>query len=158
MNDLQQQLLRVLADGVLVLHAAVVLFVVGGLVAILVGNHCGWRLVNAPSFRVVHLLAIVYVAVQSWFGVDCPLTTLEFALRAHAGAPIGDETAFIARALQWLLYWEAPPWVFVVADTSCMAAVAWAWWRFPPHWRRQDRDAAHVGESPERAFAARKRG
>lgn len=35
-----------LADAVLVLHVAVVVFVVGGMLAVLVGNGRGWRWVN----------------------------------------------------------------------------------------------------------------
>ena len=38
---------QVLADAVLVLHFAVVAFVVGGLVLVVVGNLCHWRWVNA---------------------------------------------------------------------------------------------------------------
>lgn len=122
-----------LADGVLLLHAAVVLFVVGAAVAVLLGYRRDWRWVRAPAFRVAHLLAIGYVAAQSWFGVDCPLTTLELALRARAGAPlVGGDTSFVARGVQWLLYWDAPPWIFVVVYTAFLSLVVWLWWRCPP--------------------------
>ena len=56
---------RAAADAVLVLHAAVVLFVVGGLVLVLVGNLLKhplggprWPWVNRPWFRVLHGAAI----------------------------------------------------------------------------------------------------
>jgi hypothetical protein len=38
---------QLLADVVLVTHFAVVLFVIGGLVAIVAGNRYGWPFVNA---------------------------------------------------------------------------------------------------------------
>ena len=40
-----------LADAVLLLHFGVVIFVVGGLLAIVAGNLAQWGWVNQPSFR-----------------------------------------------------------------------------------------------------------
>ncbi|HSM21519.1 MAG TPA: DUF2784 domain-containing protein [Rubrivivax sp.] len=127
-----------LADAVLVLHACVVLFVAGGLLLVLVGNWRGWRWVNRPWFRVAHLAAIGVVVAESWLGITCPLTTLEWWLRARAGrAP--PEASFIAHWLQTLLFYEAPGWVFALAYTAFGALVAAAWWRFPPTWGRGGR-------------------
>lgn len=50
-----------LADIVLTLHVAIVAFVVGGLVLVVVGNLRGWRWVNALWFRLAHLGAILFV-------------------------------------------------------------------------------------------------
>lgn len=54
-----------LADAVLLLHLAVVLFIVGGLVVVGVGNRLGWQWVNAWGFRLTHLVAIGVVVVDS---------------------------------------------------------------------------------------------
>jgi hypothetical protein len=120
-----------LAGAVLVLHVAIVAFVVVGLALIVAGNRAGWRWVNALWFRSMHLLTIAVVAAQAWLGVVCPLTTLEMWLRtrAEAGAYSGG---FIEHWLQALLYWEAPGWVFALAYSAFALAVALAWWRFPP--------------------------
>jgi hypothetical protein len=120
-----------LAGAVLVLHVAIVAFVVAGLALIVAGNRAGWRWVNALWFRSLHLLTIAVVAAQAWLGLVCPLTTLEMWLRtrAEAGAYSGG---FIEHWLQALLYWEAPGWVFALAYSAFALAVALAWWRFPP--------------------------
>ena len=119
------------ADAVLIAHAAVVIFVVGGLLAILVGNALRWRWVNGWWFRVAHIVAIGVVVLQSWLGQLCPLTLLESWLRVKAGvAPHGQ--GFIEHWLQRLIYVEAPFWMFTVAYTAFGLVVAWAWWRFPP--------------------------
>jgi hypothetical protein len=34
---------RILADAVLTIHFAIVVFVISGLVFVVVGNRCGWR-------------------------------------------------------------------------------------------------------------------
>ena len=122
---------QLLADAVLSLHVAVVVFVVGGLVVIVGGNFAGWRWINALWFRVAHLAAIAIVAAEAWFGAVCPLTTLEMWLRARARATTYSGS-FIEHWLQRLLYYDAPPWVFTLAYSLFGLAVVAAWWWFPP--------------------------
>jgi Protein of Unknown function (DUF2784) len=124
-----------LADAVLLLHVGVVLFVVGGLGLIVVGNLRGWRFVNRPGFRMLHLAAIAVVVAESWLDIACPLTTLEAALRARAGGP-ARAGSFIGALMQRLLYFDAPGWVFTMVYTLFGLAVAAAWWRYPPDRRR----------------------
>ncbi len=130
--------LQPLADAVLALHFAIVLFVVGGLVLIVIGNLRNWRWVNALWFRLLHLAAIVVVAAESWFGITCPLTTLEMWLRAQSGAAASTYSeSFIGHWLQRLLYYSAPPWVFVLAYSVFALLVIAVWLRFPPNFRRR---------------------
>jgi hypothetical protein len=112
-----------LADAVLVVHAALVLFIVGGLAAIWVGAAFHWRWVRSRVFRGVHLAAIGIVALLALLGVACPLTVLEDALRHEAGSTQG----FVQRWVGRLLYYELPAWVFTVAYVAFAALVALTW-------------------------------
>lgn len=124
-----------LADGVLVVHVAVVLFVVLGLVLTVIGGAWGWLWVRNRWFRLGHLTAIAVVVLQAWLGVLCPLTTLEMWLREQAGAA-GYRGNFIGHWLQRLLYYQAPEWLFVLAYTVFALLVIVVWWRLPPdRWR-----------------------
>ena len=123
-----------LADTVLVLHFAVVAFVVGGLALVLLGNLRGWRWVNLWGFRLAHIVAIAVVVVQSWLGELCPLTTLESWLRQQAGGT-GYNASFIEHWIQRVLYFQAPLWVFTLAYTVFGLLVVAAWWHFPPRGR-----------------------
>ena len=122
---------QLIADAVLMLHFALVAFVVGGLVVVWVGNLRGWRWVNAWWFRLVHITAIGVVVTQAWLGVDCPLTTLEMWLREEAGMASYQES-FIAHWVQRVIYYEAPQWVFIWIYTLFGLLVAATWWRYPP--------------------------
>jgi hypothetical protein len=129
----------VLADVVLVVHGLYVAFVVIGFALILVGLARGWQWVRQPVFRYAHLAAIALVVLQVWFGIDCPLTTLESALRVKAGEA-GYGTSFIQHWLYRLLYYRAEPRVFGVIYTLFGAAVLLVWRFAPPVRRRAGRD------------------
>jgi polyferredoxin len=122
---------RILADAVLVTHAAFVAFVVIGLALILIGGARGWHWVRNPWLRVGHLAAIVVVVAQAWLGIACPLTALEMRLRARAGEAVYPGS-FIAHWLEQALYYEAPEWAFALAYTVFAAIVAATWLRVRP--------------------------
>lgn len=123
-----------LADLVLILHLAVVLFVVVGLVAIVAGNvgRRRWPGVNRLGFRLTHLAAIGIVAAQAWLGQTCPLTLLENWLRRQAGQPAYGAQGFIADCLHRLLFYSAPDWVFALLYSGFGLLVLAAWCYFPP--------------------------
>ena len=127
---------QVLADAVLVVHFAVVAFVVGGLPLIIVGNRRGWRWVNRLSFRLVHLAAIAFVAAQAWLGRVCPLTTLESWLRAKSGSA-SYRASFVEHWVQRVLFYDAPHWAFTLTYTAFGLLVALVWWYFPPRRARE---------------------
>jgi hypothetical protein len=124
-----------LANAVLVLHLALVVFVVGGLVLIVVGNLVHWRWVNGLGFRIAHLAAIAVVVAEAWFGLTCPLTTFEMWLRSRAGAATYGG-GFVEHWAQWLLYYDAPAWIFTIIYSAFGLIVAATWWYFPPTSRR----------------------
>jgi hypothetical protein len=123
-----------LADAVLVLHFAIVVFVVGGLVLVVLGNALSWRWVNDWWFRLAHVAAIGIVVLQAWLGRVCPLTTLESWLRVQAGSP-SYRQSFTEHWVHRLLYYDLPSWAFVLAYTVFGLLVAVAWCYFPPRRR-----------------------
>jgi hypothetical protein len=119
------------ADVILLLHVLFVAFVVLGLVLIFVGRSLGWNWVRNPWFRLLHLIAIAVVVVQSWLRLICPLTTIEMTFRSRAG----DATyagSFMAHWLETILYYQAPPWVFMVCYTAFGAMVVASWFCVRP--------------------------
>jgi len=125
------ELYRLLADAVLVFHLAVVVFVVGGLLLVPIGNRWQWHWVNSLLFRVAHLGAVGVVVIQAWLGELCPLTVLESWLRKQAGQA-AYSSSFVEHWVQRVLYYDAPPWAFTLVYTIFGLLVVTAWWRFPP--------------------------
>ncbi|MCA9016059.1 MAG: DUF2784 domain-containing protein [Planctomycetaceae bacterium] len=108
-----QFLYRLSADLTVVIHFSFVLFVLLGQILITVGVLAGWNWVRNFKFRVIHLVSILFVVVESVLGVICPLTTLEKWLRDKAGQASyqGD---FIATWVHDALFMTAEPWVFTL--------------------------------------------
>lgn len=128
-----------LADAVLVVHAAYVAFVVGGLLLILAGWWRGWAWTRHFGFRWLHLAAIGFVVLESWFGIPCPLTVLESSLRRSAGAS-GYATSFIGDWLQRLIFYQAPGWVFVGLYAAFALLVIVVFIFYPPQRYPRRRD------------------
>jgi len=116
-----------LADVVLIVHFAFVLFVVGGLALTWIGAAAGWRWVRNFLFRAAHLAAIVLVAAEALAGIWCPLTLWEAQLRGERA-----EKSFIAHWIHRVLYYDFPEWVFTIAYVAFAAAVAATWYFVRP--------------------------
>jgi len=120
-----------LANAVLAVHAAFVIFVVAALPATWLGAALGRPFAFDRRFRAAHLAAIAFVVAQSALGEPCPLTVWEDALRGHSEA-----RGFVARWVHAWLFWDAPAWVFTAAYGAFGALVALTWWKIPPRARR----------------------
>jgi len=84
---------RFLADAVLVLHLAFIVFVVlGGLVVL-----------RRPGLAWGHLPAVVWAAATEFFGIICPLTPFENRMRA-LGGDAGYGGGFIEQYLTACIY------------------------------------------------------
>ncbi len=84
---------RLLADCLVFIHLAFVVFVVAGGFLIL------WR----PSLRWIHLPAVAWGVLIEFSGWICPLTPWEQALRLKAGQ-VGYGGGFIAHYILSILY------------------------------------------------------
>ena len=126
---------QLLADAVLALHVAIVLFVVGGLLLVVAGNLLSWEWVNAPWLRLIHLATIAVVAAEAWIGFVCPLTTLEMWLRSQVHG-VTYQGSFVEHWLQALLFWQAPPWAFTTVYSLFGLSVLATWWLWPVRFGR----------------------
>ena len=120
------KLYGLLADAMLVIHFAFVVFVVVGFLLILIGLLARWSWIHNRAFRISHLAAIGIVVLQAWFDRICPLTLWENELRRRAGASGYTET-FVEHWLHKILFYQAEPWVFTAIYTAFGVLVLLVW-------------------------------
>ena len=136
-----ETLFRIAADATVCFHMAYVLFVVLGQATVMLGALCGWKWIRNTTFRLLHLLAISIVVVESWLNITCPLTTLEKFLRAKSGATSYDGD-FIANAVHDALFIECEPWIFTTVYSMFGLAVLVTLFACPPLAFTRNRQAA----------------
>ncbi|MEN6451521.1 MAG: DUF2784 domain-containing protein [Thermoguttaceae bacterium] len=120
-----------LADAILLLHFAYVLFVLLGMPAILIGVLLRWTWVRNFWFRAIHLAAIGLVVLESICGIACPLTVWEDRLR-EAGGGANEPGWFLGRWIERLLFVDASPTVLLVCYVAFGAAVLLTFYLAPP--------------------------
>lgn len=125
-----------MADTILVVHFLIAAFIVLGLVAVWIGAALGWPWVRNPWFRWLHLGAIAFVAAEAVLGIACPLTVWEDMLRGGRSLDGGAES-FVARWVRWLLFYEAPEWVFTACYIAWTAATLVTLRLIPPRPKRK---------------------
>jgi hypothetical protein len=106
------------ADAILLIHALVVAFIVGGALYIWIGVWLGWPGIRSPLFRYVHFGAMLFVAAQAVLGLVCPLTVWENALRGNP-----SNTGFVAHWIGRMIYYDLPGWVFSTAYVAFAGAL-----------------------------------
>ena len=125
--------MQLLANVILVIHFLFVLFILGGLLAIWCGALFGWGWIRNFWFRLLHLAAILFVAVESLLGIVCPLTLWEDWLRGDSSQQAG----FIQRWVSVVLYYDLPEWVFTTVYVLFALLVLWTYQRIQPNKRQK---------------------
>ncbi len=98
-----------LAEAVLAVHLAVIVFNIAGLIVIPLGAGLGWRLVRIAWLRWLHLAVLAIVAGQALAGRACFLTIWqdELAARGQVAQPA------VMNFINGLIYWDLPVRFFV---------------------------------------------
>ena len=127
-----------LADVVAVLHAAYIVFIVGGFALIVAGAVRRWRWTRGFRFRVTHFGAIVLVCVEEIAGRVCPLTSIESRLR-EAGGETKYSRDFVGYWVDRLIFYDFPPRVFLFVYVVFGLLVAAAFVLAPPRLPRRQK-------------------
>jgi Protein of Unknown function (DUF2784) len=122
----------VLAELILAVHLAIILFNVGGLIIIPLGAWRHWRFVRGFWWRALHLASLAVVALQAVLGQVCFLKDWQGDLLRAAGAGATREP-LIAGLVNRLIYWPLPLWVFAALYVAVWLYVLLLWWLVPPH-------------------------
>jgi len=104
---------RVLADSIMVIHLAWIVFMLVGFVLTIRAFWCP-NFFERWLFRSIHLLGILFVAALEILNKYCPLTIWENALRRHDDPNTDYPGSFIIGHLEELIYPDVSPLVVVI--------------------------------------------
>ena len=121
-----------LADIVVFFHFLYVLFTVLGEVLIIAGGFLGWKWIRHYIFRIIHLIASLFVAVEVLIGMVCPLTELEWTLRQSAGQNVDTKISFVGRIIRKIIFYDLPPYFFIILYVSFALVVILSFILIPP--------------------------
>ena len=132
------------ADALVFFHSLYVLFTIGGALLILAGGLLKWRWIRHRAFRIIHLCSVLFVALEAFLGMLCPLTVWEYELRKAAGQKLEEDISFVGRILRELIFVELPDWGFLLLYTGfglvMIALVFLIPWEPPEKRRRRNSD------------------
>ncbi len=126
-----------LADIILILHFAFLLFTLGSAVITLIGGILKCDLIHNVPFRIAHLVSVLFVAFESVIGMWCPLTVWEYRLRMLAGQTAEGDITFVGRIIRKFMFYNLPDWFFIVLYTGFGLLVAALFVLFPPFKKRR---------------------
>jgi len=104
---------RILADTIMVLHLAWIIFMLWGFVLTIRGFFHP-KFFDRWLFRTVHLLGILFVVALEILGKYCPLTLWENALRGHYNPETDYPGSFIIKYIEQMIYPDVSPLVVII--------------------------------------------
>jgi membrane protease YdiL (CAAX protease family) len=114
---------KLLADMVALTHGLLAVYVAGGALLIVIGVWRRWEFVRNFAFRYSHLLLCLGVNVFEWANLPCPLTSLEWYLRARDDAP-GQAPGFIQHYVTQSIHIHVEPGVMARLTLPLLLFVA----------------------------------
>jgi len=106
-------LYRILADLIVTIHFAWILFMLTGFILTLRGFFHR-EFFEKWLFRVMHLIGIIYVNLLGLMGKFCPLTLWENILREKHNPSLTYPGSFIIHYVEKLVYPEVNPWIIYI--------------------------------------------
>ena len=115
------------ADLILILHFAIVLFISSIFILVPLGYKLNWSFFKSMRLRIIHIGLMIFVTIESIFGLICPLTYLENLFRKEK-----EYDLFLTYWLSQLIYWDFPSIFFLCLYLLCLSWTIIMWIIFPP--------------------------
>jgi hypothetical protein len=127
-----------LADGILLIHFALVSFVVLGFIFIWIGYCAKWKSVRNAKFRICHALIMGIVFCESLCGIICPLTEWENDLRIKGGEGQIYKTGFIQEWIQKIMFYDFSEGTFMILYLLFFALIVLTFLAIPPDLKKRN--------------------
>lgn len=124
----------ILADIILLIHFAIAFFIVCGFF-FPIPYKLNWNFAKNYYVRLIHILLITVVFIETLIGIICPLTIFENLLRSSY-----DTKSFISKWFGSLLFWDISINYFILIYFICFLWTLFIWFYYPPNKRKLENE------------------
>ena len=117
----------IFSEIVLLFHFCVFLFVILSFFLIPLGYYQKWDWVKNKYYRLIHLILMVIIFIETILGFMCPLTLLENFLRNNI--EINNK---ITQIIHQIMYWDLPTYQFIILYLLSLLYLIFLWFFFKP--------------------------
>ena len=117
----------IFSEIVLLFHFCIFLFMVLGFFLIPLGYYQKWEWVKNKYYRLIHLVLMGIIFIETILGFMCPLTVLENFLRNNI--EINNK---ITQIIHQIMYWDLPTYQFIILNLLSLFYLIFLWFFFKP--------------------------
>ena len=121
----------IFSEIVLLFHFCIFLFITLSFFLIPLGYYLKWEWVKNKYYRLIHLVLMVIIFIETILGFMCPLTILENFLRNDI--EINNK---ITQIIHQIMYWDLPTYQFIILYLLSLLYLIFLWFFFKPDFKR----------------------
>ena len=123
----------ILSEIVLLFHFSIFLFIIISFILIPLGYQKKWKWVKNKYYRLIHLVLMGIIFIETILGFMCPLTTLENFLRNDI--EINNK---ITQIIHQIMYWDLPSYQFIILYLLSLLYLIFLWLFFKPNFKKNN--------------------
>ena len=121
----------IFSEIVLLFHFCIFLFVILSFFLIPLGYSRKWEWVKNKYYRLIHLILMGIIFIETILGFMCPLTILENFLRNDI--EINNK---ITQIIHQVMYWDLPTYQFIILYLLSLLYLIFLWFFFKPDFKK----------------------
>ena len=121
----------IFSEIVLLFHFCIFLFIILSFILIPLGYYQKWEWVKNKYYRLIHLVLMGIVFIETILGFMCPLTILENFLRNDI--EINNK---ITKIIHQIMYWGLPTYQFIILYLLSLLYLIFLWFFFKPDFKK----------------------
>ena len=119
------------SEIVLLFHFCIFLFIILSFFLIPFGYYQKWEWVKNKYYRLIHLVLMGIIFIETILGFMCPLTILENFLRNNI--EINNK---ITQIIHQIMYWNLPTYQFIILYLLSLLYLIFLWFFFKPDFKK----------------------
>ena len=119
------------SEIVLLFHFCIFLFILLSFFLIPFGYYQKWKWVKNKYYRLIHLVLMGIIFIETILGFMCPLTILENFLRNDI-----EVDNNLTQIIHQIMYWNLPNYQFIILYILSFSYLIFLWFFFKPNFKK----------------------